>query len=103
MLMNQYQELADKTAFYPNKGDNIFYPTLGLAGEAGEVANKVKKIIRDYDNKITPEMKQDLIDELGDVLWFIAAISTELNVTLDEIAFYNIEKLNKRQEQKKTK
>ena len=98
MLINDYQVAANKTAIYPNKGNNIFYPTLGLVGEAGEIANKVKKIMRDCNGKMTPKMKQDLKNEVGDVLWYIAALCTELDVSMEEIAFYNLEKLKKRQE-----
>ena len=75
---------------------NLEYPTLGLAGEAGEVANIVKKIQRDNDGILTDEVRGKLKDELGDVLWYISACADELGVTLQEIAEYNVNKLAKR-------
>ena len=77
---------------------NIAYPTLGLAGEAGEVANIVKKIQRDHAGVLTDEVRDKLLDELGDVLWYISACADELGLTLDEIAEHNIGKLAKRYE-----
>ena len=91
MDFNEYQEKATRTVSYP-KSQAVFYPVLGLVGEAGEVANKVKKIMRgdeDVDLLGVP-------DELGDVLWYLAAIATDLDVTLDDIAQENIEKLRDR-------
>lgn len=96
MDFNQYQEKSRKTAIYPEQGKNFIYPTLGLVGEAGEVAEKIKKVIRD-DNGIVNEEKQQLIKkELGDVLWYIAQICTELDLSMDEVAEFNIEKLYSR-------
>jgi NTP pyrophosphatase (non-canonical NTP hydrolase) len=91
-----YQEKASKTALYPRRFENLEYPTLGLAGEAGEVANIVKKIQRDNGGVLNDDFKQRLKDELGDVLWYISACADELGMTLDEIAEYNVEKLAKR-------
>lgn len=98
MTFSEYEHEAEKTALYPRKGKNIFYPTLGLVGEAGEVADKVSKIIRDDNEVITPERRASLIKELGDVLWYLAAVSGELGVSLDEIAKENLHKLASRQE-----
>lgn len=75
---------------------NLEYPTLGLAGEAGEVANIVKKIQRDNNGVITDETRLKLKDELGDVLWYISACADELGLTLNEIAEFNVNKLAKR-------
>ena len=75
---------------------NLEYPTLGLAGEAGEVANIVKKIQRDHEGILTDETRGKLKDELGDVLWYISACADELGLTLQEIAEYNVNKLAKR-------
>ena len=72
---------------------NLEYPTLGLAGEAGEVANIVKKIQRDHDGILNDEIRAKLKDELGDVLWSISACAAELGPTLAEIAAYNVTKL----------
>ncbi|MFA5747365.1 MAG: nucleoside triphosphate pyrophosphohydrolase family protein [Candidatus Paceibacterota bacterium] len=101
MEFNQYQEEARKTAVYPNMGNNFIYPTLGLAGEAGEVAEKIKKIIRDGDGIVSEEKRADLAKELGDVLWYVAALSGELGLKLDEVALRNVEKLRSRQERGK--
>jgi NTP pyrophosphatase (non-canonical NTP hydrolase) len=96
MNFKDYQFEAGKTALYPKRLSNLEYPTLGLAGEAGEVANIVKKIQRDFGGEITDEVRAKLKDELGDVLWYIAACADELGLTLDEIAEYNVGKLAKR-------
>lgn len=93
MNINTYQEEASKTAIYKDK---LIYPTLGLCGEAGEMANKVKKILRDNNGQISEEVKQNLIAELGDVLWYVAAIATDLGADLDSVAAENIAKLNSR-------
>ncbi len=93
MNINTYQKQASETAIYQNK---IIYPTLGLTGEAGEIANKVKKILRDNSGELQENVRQDLISELGDVLWYIAALATDLNIELSEVANKNIEKLNNR-------
>lgn len=96
MNFEEYQSEASQTALYPGRMSNLEYPTLGLAGEAGEVANIVKKIQRDFGGKITPEVRQKLKDELGDVLWYISACADELGLTLAEIAEFNVAKLAKR-------
>ena len=100
MNFEEYQDAASLTALYPNRLKNLEYPTLGLAGEAGEVANIVKKIQRDFKGEITDEIRAKLKDELGDVLWYISACADELNLTLTEIAEFNVEKLAKRHNQK---
>ncbi len=87
MTMNQYQSAAAKTAIY-NSTHSVLYPALGLAGEAGEVANKVKKMIRDNNFD-----RQGIAAELGDVMWYVAALSRDLNLDLHDIAFQNLEKL----------
>jgi NTP pyrophosphatase (non-canonical NTP hydrolase) len=96
MNFENYQSEASQTALYPNRLKNLEYPTLGLAGEAGEVANIVKKIQRDHGGIITDEVRAKLKDELGDVLWYISACADELGLTLTEIAEYNVNKLAKR-------
>jgi len=96
MNFEDYQRAASKTALYPRRMSNVEYPTLGLAGEAGEVANIVKKIQRDHEGVLTDEMRAKLKDELGDVLWYISACADELGLTLAEIADFNIQKLAKR-------
>lgn len=96
MKFEEYQSEASVTALYPRRLSNLEYPTLGLAGEAGEVANIVKKIQRDNDGVITDETRAKLKDELGDVLWYISACADELGMTLTEIAEFNVSKLAKR-------
>ena len=91
--MDRYQEEAWETAIYPNKGDNLYYPALGLAGEAGEVCNKIKKIMRDQEGSPTQAQKQEIAKELGDVLWYLATLATELDSHLGCIAGGNLEKL----------
>lgn len=96
MELSEYQQLAKRTAEYP-RGSWLHYPALGLAGEAGEVAEHVKKAIRDNGGEVTPERRQAIAKELGDVLWYVAALATELGLDLDEIAQGNLEKLLSRQ------
>jgi NTP pyrophosphatase (non-canonical NTP hydrolase) len=93
MNFEDYQSKASATALYPKRLNNLEYPTLGLAGEAGEVANIVKKIQRDFKGEITDEIRAKLKDELGDVLWYISACADELGLALEEIARFNVEKL----------
>ena len=101
MNFNDYQTKSRKTAGYPAIGHPVIYPTLGLVNEAGEVAGKIKKVFRDKDGEINEETKSALKAELGDVLWYLAQVATELDLTLDEIAQYNIEKLYGRLERGK--
>jgi NTP pyrophosphatase (non-canonical NTP hydrolase) len=96
MNFEDYQSEASQTALYPRRMSNLEYPTLGLAGEAGEVANIVKKIQRDHGGVLNDETRGKLKDELGDVLWYISACADELGLTLQEIAEYNVNKLAKR-------
>jgi NTP pyrophosphatase (non-canonical NTP hydrolase) len=95
MNFSEYQERANATAIYNTKF-SILYPTLGLAGEAGEVAEKVKKIIR--DNKSIVDEREDIAKELGDVLWYVAAVARDIGFKLEAIAEMNIEKLESRKE-----
>ena len=97
MNFTDYQTKARGTAKYPLIGHGVIYPTLGLANEAGEVAGKIKKIFRDKDGVIGEAEREALKAELGDVLWYIAQVATELDLSLDEIAEHNIDKLLDRQ------
>ena len=107
MTFEKYQKLSDGTALYrdkvpfPSKESSFVYPVLGLNGEAGEVAEKIKKILRDKGGEINEEDKEELAKELGDVLWYLSQTATELDLSLDEIAELNIEKLNSRKERGK--
>src|SRR5210317_814597 len=84
-----YQQKACSTAIFP-KETALAYLTLGLPGEAGEIANKAKKLIRDGDN---PAKRAEITKELGDVCWYIAVLSQELGVNLGKIMEDNLEKL----------
>lgn len=101
MDFNEYQKRSRKTAIYPDKDNNFTYPTLGLVGEVGEVAGKVSKVFRDNNGIMDSERKNILKGELGDVLWYLAQLSTELGFTLDEVAESNIKKLYSRKERGK--
>lgn len=101
MTFKEYQEKSRVTAIYPNLGKNYIYPTLGLSGEAGEVAEKIKKVIRDNNGIISNEKKQEIKKELGDVLWYVSQIASEINLSLDDIANENIKKLYSRLERNK--
>lgn len=92
-----YQELAGKTAIYPDRGTNLAYPALGLNGEAGEVAEIVKKTYRDHDGHLEPDRREALQKELGDVLWYVAALCAESGLSMDAVARQNIDKLADRQ------
>jgi len=101
MDFNEYQQKSRKTAKYPAIGHPVIYPTLGLVNEAGEVAGKIKKVFRDKDGEISPETREALKAELGDVLWYIAQVCTELDLSMDEVAEHNIDKLYSRLERGK--
>lgn len=95
MQFDEYQERAMLNKKY-GYGDRITYPTLGLASEAGEVAGKVKKILRDNGGNFTDENKKTIADEIGDVIWYCAALAEDIGWSLDAIAQLNIEKLESR-------
>jgi len=92
MDFDKFQKEALSTAIYPNRGNNLVYPVLGLVGEAGEVAEKVKKLIRDDDGVLSDERKELLKKELGDVLWYVAATADEMGLTMSEVAEHTIKK-----------
>lgn len=98
IMMDEYQAGAGITAIYPGKGTivGLMYAALGL-GESGEVQGKVKKILRDSNGIMTAEALVKIKAELGDLLWYVAAVASELNVTLGEIARENLQKLADRQ------
>ena len=83
---------------YPGAGSNLTYPALGLCGEAGEAAEKVKKAIRDDGGELTPERRNALAAELGDVLWYVAQLATEAGLNLDQVAQSNLDKLLSRRD-----
>lgn len=93
MNLNDYQQAALGTAIYPDQGQNFTYPALGLMGEAGEVADKLKKVIRDQNGVLTDSVKEAVSKEIGDVLWYVAVLSFELGSDLETIAQNNLDKL----------
>jgi NTP pyrophosphatase (non-canonical NTP hydrolase) len=95
--LSEYQRRSRRTAAYPREAW-LAYPALGLAGEAGEVAEHVKKAIRDDGGDVGDERKAAMAKELGDVLWYVAQIATELGLDLDQIAEQNLAKLLSRQQ-----
>ena len=105
MTFDKYQKQSRKTAIYPqnNKMLSLLYLTAGLAGESGEVAEKMKKILRDDNSKITFQKKQEIKKELGDVLWYVAQFATELDLNFSDIAEFNLKKLFSRKDRKKLK
>ncbi len=93
MDLDAYQRQARLTAHYPEVGSNPIYPTLGLCGEAGEVADKVKKVLRDRQGVFDAQVLDGLKLELGDVLWYVAQLASELGFSLEEIGQANLSKL----------
>ncbi len=96
MDFNEYQKKAEETAVYPNKGKNFIYPVLGLVGESGEVAEKIKKVLREKRGIVDNKTKREVKKELGDVLWYVSQVAAELGISLDELALANIKKLMSR-------
>ncbi len=96
MELSDYQRLSRRTAEYPREAW-LTYPALGLAGEAGEVAEHAKKAIRDDGGAIDPERRAAMGKELGDVLWYVAQLASELELSLEQIAEENLQKLLSRQ------
>jgi len=103
MDLNEYQKKSRKTALYTLIGHPVIYPTLGLVNEAGEVAGKIKKVFRDKEGHFSAETLHALESELGDVLWYLAQVATELGLNLDDIAADNLAKLSDRLDRDKIK
>lgn len=98
MEFKEYQQESRKTAVYPVIGQGFVYPALGLAGESGEVVEKIKKIFRDQQGIVGDEQRQAVAKELGDVLWYLAQLATELDLDLNQVAQDNLDKLFSRQQ-----
>lgn len=103
MDLNDYQIISRKFAVYPHLGSNLVYTGLGLSGEVGEFNEHIKKSIRDgqfgmgYSYlQLDPTRRLKMIDELGDVLWYVANCATELGVNLSDVAAHNLDKLRDR-------
>ena len=96
MELSEYQRLSRSTAEYPRQ-EALTYPALGLAGEAGEFADHAKKVIRDDGGEVTRQRREAMAKELGDVLWYVAQLASELGLELDRVAQDNLDKLLSRQ------
>lgn len=103
MNFSEYQAIAKTTAIYPTIGHPVIYPTLGLAGETGEVVEKIKKLFRDSNGVLDINTKELITKELGDILWYVSQISVELNINLQHVAETNIKKLHQRKIENKLK
>ena len=91
--MKHYQLLAQKTAIYQQK---IWYPVIGLGGEVGELLNKCKKVLRDNSGFFEQKNVEEITAEMGDVLWYLAMLATDLGIDLEDVAANNIQKLEAR-------
>ncbi len=98
MTLDDYQQLAKRTASPKDKKDELFHLLLGLNGEVGEISEKAKKIIRDHDSDFSTFDRDDLQKELGDVLWYIAIVADYFDLSLEKIGQKNIDKLASRLE-----
>jgi NTP pyrophosphatase (non-canonical NTP hydrolase) len=98
MNLNDYQTAALRTAAPKDKKNEFFHLVLGLVGESGEIAEKVKKIVRDQDSDTSKVDAEDLKKELGDVMWYVAVLADHFNISLDDVAEMNIAKLASRQQ-----
>jgi NTP pyrophosphatase (non-canonical NTP hydrolase) len=102
MTLNEYQQAALETAQYPDRGNNAIYPALGLAGEAGEAVDKVKKIWRNLGitsgREYLATQRLELAKEIGDVMWYVAALADEIGFDLESVAAMNMAKLKDRKE-----
>lgn len=96
MTFREYQLKAKETAAYPEKGNNFVYAALGLAGETGEVVDKIKKIWRDKNKEVNAEDRTEIAKEIGDVLWYLSQLAEELGIDFDEAAQMNIDKIHSR-------
>jgi NTP pyrophosphatase (non-canonical NTP hydrolase) len=85
MLLSVYQEQAMKFARYPMKGQNLEYTVIGLAGETGELVNHIQRLIRDFNGIITQDMIKLIVNELGDICWYVSGVCFESGVKIDEI------------------
>ena len=95
-----YQDISMSKSY--GVGQPIIYPALKLNGEAGEVAEKIGKILRDNNGIFTPELKIEIMKELGDVLWYVTAVATDMGYNLSDVAKINVEKILDRRARKVT-
>lgn len=92
MTFREYQIKASETARFPDKDLIFVYTALGLMGEAGEVAEKIKKIWRDKNKQIDDIDREEIKKEMGDVLWYLSQLAEELNIDFDDVAQTNLDK-----------
>lgn len=95
MDMDDYQTQAGKTAIYSD-ADAVVYPLLGLCSEVGELQGKYKKLLRDSNGLSTPQFREQMAAELGDVLWYVSNLASDLGFELEWVAQQNLDKLNSR-------
>lgn len=98
MTFDEYQEISQKTAVFKPGETALYYLGLGVAGEAGEVAEKIKKVLRNHDGVVSAEMKEELKKEIGDVIWYLSQLSGELGYKFSDVAQANIQKLQDRKD-----
>lgn len=97
MTFDDYQKTARANAVY-NRDLGVIYAALGLAGETGEVVEHIKKMARDNNRVLTPERKEAITKELGDVLWYMANLAADLEISLSDVAATNLAKIKDRRE-----
>lgn len=98
MKLNDYQVLAGEFAIYPIIGEEYIYPLIGLTGEVGELAEKIKKLHRDNNGVMTPEIRAGIKKELGDIGWYFQELCTRFHFTMEEVCQDNLIKLSSRKE-----
>ncbi len=99
MKFDEYQKQAMTTVLTTDdKFKDLLHWVLGINGESGEIAEKVKKIIRDKSGQVSAEDKTELAKEIGDVLWYLAVFADQLGMKLDDIAKQNLDKLQSRKQ-----
>jgi len=96
MTFNEYQAITKKDAIFPDEDNHFIYATLGLIGEAGEVAEKIKKIWRDKEKEVSERDREEIKKELGDVLWYMSQLASEIGLDFDDVASANLAKLASR-------
>jgi NTP pyrophosphatase (non-canonical NTP hydrolase) len=95
MTFEEYQKFTDTTRLASSK-PALVYTALGLAGESGEVAEKIKKVLRDHGGELNDDTRAAIRKEMGDVLWYLAQLARDCNLSLEEIAELNVQKLQSR-------
>jgi len=97
MHFSDYQKQSRLSAIYPQMGQNFTYSLIGLVGETGEVAEKIKKLIRDKQGKLDNDYRAEIKKEMGDILWYFSQLATDLSIDLEDLVKTNLEKIKSRQ------